>query len=201
MANNLNRAVRENPVDETDDDLVAVCREELPYVTAAYERLVRRYEPVVFRTCSRYLRNDQEAEEASQDVFMRVFFNIVKFQGRSSFKTWLFRLTANVCATRYKSLRRSQSRLLDYATEISGTDGIGEPAADPFDLNDGPMALALDALNSRDREILILRHVGDLSFEEISTTLEIGLSAAKMRLYRAEQSLRRALSDPTPTPC
>lgn len=201
MAYNLNRAIREDPVDETDDNLVAVCHKELPYVTDAYERLVRRYEPVVFRTCSRYLKNDQEAEEASQDVFMRVFFNIAKFQGRSSFKTWLFRLTANICATRYNSLRLRQTRLRDYATEISENDGIGEPAADPFDLNDGPMTLALDALNIRDREILILRHVSDLSFEEISSTLEIGLSAAKMRLYRAEQNLRKTLSSPAPTLC
>lgn len=201
MAYNLSRAIREDPDDETDDDLVAVCQKELPYVTDAYERLVRRYEPVVFRTCSRYLKNDQEAEEASQDVFMRVFFNIAKFQGRSSFKTWLFRLTANICATRYKSLRLRQTQLRDYATEISENDGTGEPAADPFDLNDGPMALALDALNSRDREILILRHVSDLSFEEISSTLEIGLSAAKMRLYRAEQNLRQTLSSPAPTLC
>lgn len=200
MANNLNRAIRADPVDETDADLIAVCQEELPYVTATYERLVRRYEPVVFRTCSRYLMNDQEAEEASQDVFMRVFFNIAKFQGRSSFKTWLFRLTANVCATRYKSLRLQQSRIRDYAAAFAGTEGIGEPATDPFDLTDGPMALALDALHNRDREILILRHISDLSFEEISVTLEIGLSAAKMRLYRAEQCLRLALSSPTPPP-
>jgi len=64
VAYNLSRAIREDPDDETDDDLVAVCQKELPYVTDAYERLVRRYEPVVFRTCSRYLKNDQEAEEA-----------------------------------------------------------------------------------------------------------------------------------------
>ena len=177
---------------QPDDDLIALCKAELPYVTTAFEKLVRHYEPLVYQTCLRYLKSENDAEEATQDVFLRLFFNIEKFDGRSSFKTWLFRIVANICASKYRSLRRikeQQQAYFDHLESIQHED----PSYHDLERVDGPLMSALDTLAAEDREILILRHVSDLSFQEISEVLELKLSASKMRLYRAEQRLRASM--------
>ena len=179
---------------ESDDVLVASCKAEKPYGTAAFEKLVRRYESLVFRTCLRYLKLENEAEEATQDVFLRLFFNIGKFDGRSSFKTWLFRIVANTCASRYRSLRRTHEQRQAYLEQLEITEQDNSPS-DKIDLEDGPLVSALDTLPAPDREILILRHVSELSFKEISDALELNLSACKMRLYRAEQRLKAVMKN------
>ena len=181
--------------EDSDEVLVARCRAEAPYVTAAFERLVRRYEPVIYRSCRKYLKDPQDAEEAAQDVFLRVFFNIGKFEGRSSFKTWLFRIVVNTCASRYRMRRRLEERHADYVRDIELIPDR-EPAAHRLDLDDGPLSEALDRLPPRDRDMLVLRHVAELSFQEIAEALHLGLSASKMRLYRAENRLREALGGP-----
>ena len=177
----------------SDRQLVERCRLELPYVTTAFEVLLRRYEPLVFRTCCRYLRNEQEAEEACQDAFLRAFHGIPQFKGRSTFRTWLFRIVANVCATRYAGLKRATERYAEYCSEATA----GLPCQDmhpPNELEDiqGVIGEGLEMLSPHDRQILILRHVPGLSLEELSELLNLGLSATKMRLYRAGQRLRAA---------
>ena len=175
--------------EESDEALVTRCRVEAPYAASAFEQLVRRYEPIVYRSCQKYLKDPSDAEEATQDVFLRVFFNIAKFEGRSSFKTWLFRIVVNTCASRYRLRRRLEERHADYVRDIEPLSEQ-EPSLHRLDLDDGPLSEALDRLSLRDREMLILRHVAELSFQEISVALRLGLSASKMRLYRAETRLR-----------
>lgn len=177
---------------ESDDVLVASSKAELPYVTTAFEKLVRRYEPLVYRTCAKYLKSETDAEEATQDVFLRVFFNMRGFSGRATFKTWLFRIVANVCASKYRSLRRTRKQQQAYFEHLELIEREAK-TPDELKLTDGPMMNALDTLSAEDREILILRHVSELSFKEISEALGLNLSASKMRLYRAEQRLRAAM--------
>ena len=178
--------------DEADKTLVTLCQAELPYVTTAFEKLVRKYEPLVYRTCLRYLKSPIEAEEASQDVFLRVFHNLKDFKGTATFKTWLFRVTANTCASRYRSLRRIQDRHRAYV-ELAELAASPVQSSTELDLGDGPIVQALETLSPTDRETLILRHVSELSLEEMADTLQLGLSATKMRLYRAERRLRAAV--------
>jgi RNA polymerase sigma-70 factor (ECF subfamily) len=177
----------------TDEKLVDRCRQELPYVTTAFEALLRRYEHLVFRTCQRYLRNEQEAEEACQDAFLRVFHALPRFKSRSSFRTWLFRIVANVCATRYAKLKKAAGQLSDYYEEaITDPPCGGVPG--PADLEEisGVIGDGLDMLAPNDRQVLVLRHISGLSLDELSEALNLGLSATKMRLYRAELRLKMA---------
>jgi hypothetical protein len=78
--------------EDAAEQLVARCQAELPDTLDAYLQLVGRYENVVFSTAMRMLGQAQEAEEVSQDTFLRVFHKIHQFEGRSTFKTWLFRI-------------------------------------------------------------------------------------------------------------
>ncbi|MDH3718182.1 MAG: sigma-70 family RNA polymerase sigma factor [Planctomycetota bacterium] len=174
-------------MDVSDEQLVARCKQELPYDTRAFEVLLRRYERVVFQTCRRYLNHQQEAEEASQDSFLRAFHGLPKFAGQSTFKTWLFRIVANVCATRYAAMAKAGQR--QQALRESSPADVGTVLA-PSDELAGPVGDALESLAEDDRKVLLLRHVSDLSLKEVAEALEISLSAAKMRLYRAEERLR-----------
>ncbi len=176
-----------------DEEIIRQCKQQLPYETAAFETLLRRYEPIVFRTCLRYLRHEQDAEEACQDAFLRVFHALPDFEERSTFRTWLFRIVANLCASRYARLKKAAARQAAYfaaAEYESHADDETEPA--DFGELAGVIGEGLEMLAPHDRQILILRHVSELSLDELARTLGLGLSAAKMRLYRAEQRLRLA---------
>ena len=174
----------------TDDELVARCLKELPYRTDAFEQLLHRYEPLVFNTCRRYLRSTEDAEEASQDALLRVFHALPKFRREASFKSWLYRIVTNICATHYARLKSGRERLpRDDAVAVE--EVVAEPKADYLEIG-GVLGDALDTLKVKDRHILVLRHVAELSFEELAGALDLKLSAAKMRLYRAEQRLTAA---------
>ena len=174
----------------TDDELVALCQEELPYRTDAFEQLLQRYEPIVFNTCRRYLRSVEDAEEASQDALLRVFHALPKFRRESSFKSWLYRIVTNVCATYYDRLKKARERLpREVGTEVEELST--QPRAEFLEIG-GLLGDALDTLSVEDRHILALRHIAELTFEDLAGSLELKLSTAKMRLYRAEQRLSNA---------
>jgi RNA polymerase sigma-70 factor (ECF subfamily) len=173
----------------TDDVLVERCRRELPYATGAYEQLVVRYQPFVFRTCRQRLADLSEAEEATQDVFVRVFYALPAFEGRSSFRTWLFRIAFNVCTTRAVRRRDLRAREERYRrltperveTPVRGRSGI-----------DDRVARTLATLADADCRILILHHIWGFKVDEIAEDLGVRLSAAKMRLARAGERFRAA---------
>lgn len=177
-------------MDTSDEQLIDQIGAEHPYGTTAFEQLLRRYEPMVFRTCLRYLGNPQDAEEATQDAFLRVFHGAAKFSGKSKFKTWLYRIVANVCATRYGKIKKRSERQATYKQHyIDNFDADEAPSTHGMEL-DGPIAEALERLSEKDRQIISLRHVSDLTVPEIAEVLDVKLSAAKMRLSRAEEKLR-----------
>ena len=174
----------------TDDDLVDRCQRELPYCTEAFEQLLQRYEPLVFSTCRRYLRSTEDAEEASQDALLRVFHALPKFRREASFKSWLYRIVTNVCASHYARLTARCERIpRDVSAEIE--EVAAKPRVDHLELG-GLLGDALDTLSVEDRHILVLRHVAELSFHELADALGVKLSTAKMRLYRAELRLTAA---------
>jgi len=172
--------------EKEDTELVELCKTQLPYVTQAFEELVRRYEPVIFNTCRSIIGSREDAEEVCQMVFLKVFNNIAKFQGRSSFKTWLFRITYNTCLTRRASLARKNERKRQYISQYEGkTEAMPDDDVVVNDFGEGATANAIAKLNEDDREILVLRFISELALNEIADAMELKLSAAKMRLYRA----------------
>lgn len=172
--------------DLSDEELVTICQAELPYNSSTFEVLLRRHEESIFRTCRRYL-GPNDAEDAAQEVFLRIFHGVKTFRGDSKFKTWLYRLVSNVCATRYAKRKKHEEKMAAF-TEATGRELVQKqeaPATKP-----GPMAEAMSQLADEDRQVLILRHVSDLSVPEIAEVSGISLSAAKMRVSRAEKRLK-----------
>ena len=163
------------------------CRPDSPSRMDAFHELLNRYESLVYHTCFRMIGHVQEAEETCQDVFLRLFQKIDQFEGRSQFKTWLFRVVHNICLTRRRNLAIRRERTTEIETEAQRTAADLQREADhdgTVDLTEAVQS-AISRLKPDDQEIITLRFVSELSLEEISEILGTGLSATKMRLYRA----------------
>lgn len=170
---------------DADALLVSRAQAELPYRTAAYEALMRKYEKLMYGVCLRLLHNPADAEDVCQDVMVKVFMSLHKFEARSTFKTWIMRIAKNTCFTWQKKRHRS--------AEI-GDENIDQVAAPENERqrphNEIYVNQLLDKLADGDRQVLTLRYVADLSLQEIAEVCDISLSAAKMRLYRATEKMR-----------
>jgi RNA polymerase sigma-70 factor (ECF subfamily) len=178
---------RYNPRELTDEELVERARMELFHVTRAYEELMRRYQRTLFNVCARYLNNERDADDVCQEVMLKVLYGLKNFEGKSKFKTWLYSITYNECITQYRKDRRK--RRLSDALALEPNDEASEES-DPKAEDQGGLDRWLVQVNPIDREILVLRFVAELEFQEIADIMNMGLSATKMRYKRALDRLR-----------
>ena len=181
---------RYNPQELSDEELVEHAKNELFHVTRAYEELMRRYQRTLFNVCARYLGNDRDADDVSQEIMLKVLYGLKKFEGKSKFKTWLYSITYNECTTQYRKNRRMR-RLFD-ALSLNPLDE--EVEQEPLDRKNDDLDRWLVGVNTIDREIIILRFVAELEFKEIASIMRLGLSATKMRYKRAIDRLRDSFS-------
>lgn len=173
----------------TDEELVTRCQAELPYDVQSYRELLRRHQPLVFNTCRRMLRSEQDAEEVCQDAFLQVFHKIGNFEGRSTFKTWLYRVVYNLCIDRQRKLARRRQGDTSVAEQITDNESIRTATQGTGAVQD-QVNSAIAKLREDDQEIIVMRFVTGLTIAEIAETLELKLSAAKMRLYRAQEQFK-----------
>lgn len=180
-------AQRYDPRELSDEELVARAHQELFHVTRAYEELMRRYQRTLFNVCARYLGNDRDADDVCQEVMLKVLYGLKNFEGKSKFKTWLYSITYNECITQYRKERRKR-RLLD-ALSLEPQEEASEEKTPKVE-DKGGLDRWLENVNPIDREILILRFVAELEFQEIADIMHMGLSATKMRYKRALDRMR-----------
>jgi len=136
----------------------------------------------------------QDAEEACQDAFLQVFHKLGQFECRSAFKTWLYRIVYNRCIeSRRRDARRSENHA-KLVEEITQDDSARE---DPDMKNalTGKVHEVIAKMSGEDCRLVTLRYVSGLSLQEIADVLEIGLSATKMRLYRAQEKFKEIYND------
>lgn len=180
-------SLRYDPRELTDEELVQRAHGELFHVTRAYEELMRRYQRTLFNVCARYLGNDRDADDVCQEVMLKALYGLKNFEGKSKFKTWLYSITYNECITQYRKERRKR-RLID-ALSLDPLEEAEEEKA-PEEEARGGLDRWLGHVNPIDREILVLRFVAELEFQEIADIMHMGLSATKMRYKRALDRLR-----------
>lgn len=178
---------RYDPRELSDEELVARARQELFHVTRAYEELMRRYQRTLFNVCARYLGNERDADDVCQEVMLKVLYGLKNFEGKSKFKTWLYSITYNECITQYRKERRKR-RLIDALSLEPQEEASDEKS--PKVEDKGGLDRWLEHVNPIDREILILRFVAELEFQEIADIMHMGLSATKMRYKRALDRMR-----------
>ena len=168
-----------------DEQLAALARARRKGSTAAYAELVKRHRPELLLRCRLRLGNRADAEDAVQETLMRAYRGLGRFRGDACFRTWLFAIGDNQCHT--LAHRRSRHLLTDHLRSLAE---LHEAARSPCNGPDeeGSIKLVreiLAGLPTPARDVLVLRFHSELTLEDIARTLGIGLSACKMRLYRA----------------
>jgi len=170
---------------------------------AAFEELVGRHEREIFQLARRLLGDREEALDATQEVFLRVYRGLPRFRADASLRTWIWGIALNVCRSRLASAaRRLQQRLAPLETvDAEGEESplpLPDPAPGPeqaaygAELRDA-LELALASLTPEHREAVVLRDVQGLEYEEMAAVLGCPLGTVKSRLGRARAALRQAL--------
>lgn len=154
------------------------------------ERLYERHKYAVFRTCLRIMGDRASAEDATHEVFLRVFERASSFSGQSAFGTWLYRITVNHCLNLLdKRRRRPASRLEEGADRPDASTGPFDACASN-ELRHRILRL-LGELSVDHRTVLTLREIEDLSYAEIAEVLDIPEGTVMSRLTRAREALRK----------
>ncbi|MCA9985499.1 MAG: RNA polymerase sigma factor [Anaerolineales bacterium] len=178
----------------TDDELVVAAvargnRDDRPF-----RELWRRHQRMVYRTCYSFFRNGEDAEDLTQDVFLKAYRNLKGFEGRSSFKTWINRIAIN---SAQNEIRRRSRRPRDSEADLQEmSDYLPAPKSQSVEAAYAQISLseqlteALQTLRPEEYEVIYLKDVEDWGYAEIAEHLEIGLSAAKMRVQRARLALK-----------
>ena len=168
--------------------------------SAAFEKLVLLYERKVYATAFRYTGNEHDAMDVSQEVFIRVFRFLNTFNLESSFSTWIYRITVNACKDFIRKRTARGELPLEIADEESGdyTVEISDSTYDPVEIYEQAelrqeIQQAIDSLPPSYKEIVVLRDLGGLSYDEISQELSIEIGTVKSRLSRAREKLRNFL--------
>ncbi|MEO6873363.1 MAG: sigma-70 family RNA polymerase sigma factor [Opitutaceae bacterium] len=177
---------------------------------AAFVQIMERYRAKIFTVTLGLLRNHADAEEITQDTFIRAHRGLARFRGDSSLATWLYRIAVNLARNRYWYFfrrRRQDSLSLDceLSDENAGTfsDLVADVSQDPAQEAatgefTGLINACMEKLDAGHREILTLRNVLNNSYEEIAQALHINVGTVKSRIARARENLRGLLAAACP---
>ena len=164
----------------------------------AFDQLVRAYEITVRRVLTQLGADASDVDDLSQDVFVRVYRNLHRFRGQSSFYTWLYRITVNVCFDHAKKRKRADVRL--QRLQRAFDEGIARriDPDDPFHaayerLTGDALVTAIGTLPEPFRDVVAMREVDDLSYEEIAVQTGVSIGTVRSRLSRARTRLKAAL--------
>lgn len=162
----------------------------------AFELLVARHQGRVFAVAGGILRNREDVEDIAQQVFLKAYFSLKRFDQRSAFSTWLYKITVNEC---WDLLRKKKVRPLVLESELSeeqahayqSTEQKAEYAPDVSEQLETKQQLDhwLDCLEERDRTMLVLKEVQGFTVEEIAEIMGINGNTVKVRLFRARQKI------------
>ncbi|HET8563065.1 MAG TPA: sigma-70 family RNA polymerase sigma factor [Candidatus Binatia bacterium] len=181
-----------------DDELVARAQNG---DNKAFEELVERHKQKAYRIAFDFARDREEAKDLSQEAFLKAYTNLKKFDGRSGFYTWFYRILVNVCL----DYRRHKQRVAVESYEEKIENGL-EPGHEPNPVPSpdqqviaGQMSrkvgAALEALPPKQRTAFILRNHQGLSIREIAEMMQTAEGTVKVHLHRAVIALRQSLAE------
>ena len=177
------------------DDRELVCRAQAGD-KEAFEELVRRHQHRVFAVAGGILRRREDVEDIAQQVFVKAYFSLKRFDQRAAFSTWLYKITVNEC---WDLLRKKKVRPLLYESDLSEEQAqqfgtVERQDAGLSDISETLQArqeveLLLEGLDERDRMMLILKEVEGFAIEEIAEILDLNANTVKVRLFRARRRI------------
>ncbi len=163
---------------------------------AAFEELIRRHQQRVFGLVNGILRRREDVEDVVQQVFLKVFVSLKRFDQRSAFSTWLYKISVNEC---WDYLRKKKVRPLMYESDlsedqVSRLDGVvsaDRPPESPSDRAEARDLLErlLEKLPDDERQLLVLKEVEGFSVQELAEMLDLNVNTVKVRLFRSRARL------------
>lgn len=170
-----------------------------------FREIINKYKNVVYNHSRNFLRNAHEAEDATQEIFINIFKNLKKFKGESKLSTWIYRITINTCKNKLKQMKRIKANIM----EEMPLDNNGESKNVLEDIREDKrkepdniftqknlrsvIYKNLQTLSHEQRNVIILRDIDGLSYEEIAKIMKTSISAVKSKLFRARENLRKIL--------
>jgi RNA polymerase sigma-70 factor, ECF subfamily len=164
----------------------------------AFSLIVQKYMRPAYYVALGYVGNSDDALDISQDAFVNAFRHIRRFDSSRNFFPWFYSILKNLCMNHLNRVRRRREDSLDETDEEGNEISIPVETINPeesavrSDLN-RKIGEAMRRLRPKDREIIILQHLQDFSYQEIADLLDIPIGTVMSRLYSARRSLRREL--------
>lgn len=173
----------------SDEEMI---RHHLPHQPSeCFETLYTRYVSKVYKQCLSMTKDSEQAQDFTQDIFLKVFNKLDAFQQRSSFSTWIYAIAYNYCADQLRLAKRLPTVTLGDGMEQTW-DGPAEVSVQDDMLQ--LVAQAMERLTVEEQRLLRLKYEDGLSNEEIAGLYNIKLSAVKMRLKRSRERVQRLYS-------
>ena len=163
----------------------------------AFNRLVALYQRKIYNLALGYVKQEDEAKDLAQDIFVTVFRQIDKLKDESKFGAWLYQLAMNHCRNRYQKLRRmgffSNQSLDDTETGLNLSSGVTPEKEYERQNTSRQVREAIASLAPAEKEVILLRDLQELSYEEISEILGLPMGTVKSKLNRARLALKNRL--------
>lgn len=167
----------------------------------AFEALIINYEKLVYNVIYRMMGNPEDTYDLSQETFIKVYTKLNQFDGTSQFSTWLYRIATNTCLDELRRRKGKETFSIDQA--IESEDSYIHPEQE--DKNENVereiiekekahiIQMALNEVNEKNRAVLILRDIQQLSYDEIAQSLDISLGTVKSRISRGREQVKKIL--------
>ncbi len=159
-----------------------------------FKDVIEQYSEQVFNHCLRMVKNKEDAEELTQDIFIKIYKGLSGFRGDSQLKTWIYRITVNTCITKinskeYRIYKRETIKL--QASLRDSSNNIEENLVN--DEIKSNIEIALNCLFYEDRQILLLLYIEELSYKEIGEVLGLPIGTVCTKIFRARNRLKEIL--------
>lgn len=175
-------------LDASDIDIINQC---LAGNVDSFEILVERYKRIIYNTAYRMMGNKEEAEDVSQEAFLRIYNSLARYNPEYKFTTWALKITTNLCLD---SLRKRKGETVPIDDGFELRDNSDTPEEEYIRKeNQRLVQNAINKLPGKYKEFLILFHQRNLSYQEIMDVTGESLTIVKNRLYRARQMLKEEL--------
>lgn len=155
-----------------------------------FDQLYNRYINKVYSKCISLLKDEARAEDAAQEIFLKIFMNLGRFSGKSKFSTWVYSISYNYCID---TIRKSKKNLQLFSSEEAEGQDVIDDIDDSaiLEMEIDRLKIVLDELPVDDKAVLIMKYQQDLSIKEIAEIIDKSESAVKMKLKRAKHKSQK----------
>lgn len=188
----------ETPTDQGSKILIAKAKQG---DMAAFEELILQHEKIVYNVALRMMNHSEDAKDISQEVFIKAYRNIANFDERSTFSTWIYRITVNTCIDEMRKRKGKHNLSLD--NELEDEEGTWkQEVADKGDTPEeslirkeekSEILMALEGISEDYKNVFLLRDIQGLSYEEIAEITGLALGTVKSRISRARSHLKEEI--------